>query len=141
MICAHDAKDRKKYHIPHYTLRALIRAKGIERSILISDLAHLSGLPDGEYTKNEYTVVLKDEGLWVKSEGTDLLSGAVKTLEKGCAYLVSRAGFSTEEALTMGSLNPARYFGIGNQYALCAGWTGKLVAFSWRDGILNPKKL
>ncbi len=129
------------YHIPHYTLRALIRAKGIERSILISDLAHLSGLPDGEYTKNEYTVVLKDEGLWVKNEGTDLLSGAVKTLEKGCAYLASQAGFSIEDALTMASLNPARYFGIDGHYALHVGWSGKLVGFTWRNGILNPEML
>jgi N-acetylglucosamine-6-phosphate deacetylase len=129
------------YHIPHYTLRALIRAKGIARSILVSDLAHLSGLPDGEYTKNENTVVLKDEGLWVKSEGTDLLSGAVKTLEKDCAYLASRAGFSMEEALIMASLNPARYFGIDDRYALYAGWTGKLVGFTWRDGVLLPRLL
>lgn len=129
------------YHIPHYTLRALIRAKGLERSILISDLAHLSGLPDGEYAKNGNTVVLKDEGLWVKGEGTNLLSGAVKTLEKDCAFLVGRAGFSLEAALTMASLNPARYFGIDNQYALCAGWTGKLAAFTWRGGTLHPEIL
>jgi N-acetylglucosamine-6-phosphate deacetylase len=129
------------YHIPHYTLRALIRAKGIERSILTSDLAHLSGLPDGEYAKNENTVVLKDEGLWVKSEGTDLLSGAVKTLEKDCAYLVSRAGFSIEDSLIMASLNPARYFGIDDRYAMHAGWSGKLVGFTWRNGILHPKML
>ena len=129
------------YHIPHYTLRALIRAKGIARSILISDLAHLSGMPDGEYAKNGNTVVLKDEGLWVKGEGTNLLSGAVKTLEKGCAYLAGQAGFALEDALTMASLNPARYFGIDGRCALHAGWSGKLVGFTWRDGVLDPEIL
>jgi N-acetylglucosamine-6-phosphate deacetylase len=129
------------YHIPPYTLRALIRAKGITRSILISDLAHLSGLPEGEYRKYGNTVVLKDEGLWVKGEGTDLLSGAVKTLDKDCAYLASRAGFSLEDALIMASLNPARYFGIDDRCALYAGWSGKLVGFTWRDGTLKPSML
>jgi N-acetylglucosamine-6-phosphate deacetylase len=129
------------YHIPHYTLRALIRAKGVSRSILVSDLAHLSGLPDGEYTKYGNTVVLQDEGLWVKGEGTDLLSGAAKTLEKDCAYLVARAGFSQEEALIMASINPARYFGVADRMELFTEWRGKLVAFTWSNGRISVRKL
>ncbi len=117
------------YHIPDYTLCAVIKAKGLERSILVSDLAHLSGLPDGEYDKMDRTVVLKDGGLWVKGEGTNLLSGAVKTLEQGCAYLVTRAGFSLEQALVLASLNPARYFGIEGEFQLFPGRKGPLVAF------------
>ena len=77
----------------------------------------------------------------MKGEGTNLLSGAVKTLEKDCAFLVGRAGFPLEAALIMASLNPARYFGIDGRYALHAGWSGKLVGFTWRDGILTPKML
>ena len=95
----------------------------------MSDLAHLSGLPDGEYDKMDRTVVLKDGGLWVKGEGTNLLSGAVKTLEQGCAYLVTRAGFSLEQALVLASLNPARYFGIEGEFQLFPGRKGPLVAF------------
>jgi N-acetylglucosamine-6-phosphate deacetylase len=49
------------YHIPAYTLRAVIKAKGVSRSILISDLAHLSGMPDGEYEANEITVALRHD--------------------------------------------------------------------------------
>ncbi|UCF96035.1 MAG: hypothetical protein JSV89_12715 [Spirochaetaceae bacterium] len=121
------------YHIPHYTLRAVIRAKGIDRSILISDLAHLSGLPDGEYHKNELPVVVQNGGLWVKGEGTNLLSGAVKTLDQDCAFLSSRSGFSIEQSLTMATLNPARYFGIEQGYDIFPGTRGGFAIFAW-DG-------
>jgi len=129
------------YHILHYTLRAVIKARGIGRSILTSDLAHLSGMPDGEYRKYERTVVLKDGGLWVKGEGTDLLSGAVKTLEQDCEYLATHSGFSIEEALVMASLNPARFFGIEDQMDLYPGRKLPLVVFSWRNNKLSVKNI
>lgn len=129
------------YHIPHYTLRAVIRAKGKERSILVSDLAHLSGLPEGEYIKNGLTVVLKDGGLWVKGEGTNLLSGAIKTLNEGCEYLAVHAGFTIEEALVLASLNPARYMGVEHKTQLYPGYKGPLVLFSWKDQKLTIKKV
>jgi N-acetylglucosamine-6-phosphate deacetylase len=129
------------YHIPGYTLRAVIRSKGLERSILVSDLAHLSGLPDGEYDKMDRTVVLKDGGLWVKGEGTNLLSGAVKTLEQGCSYLAAQAGFPLEQALLLASQNPARYFGIENHFQLFPGRKGPLVLFRLEEQELKIKEI
>jgi N-acetylglucosamine-6-phosphate deacetylase len=129
------------YHIPHYTLRAVIKAQGINRSILTSDLAHLSGMPEGEYFKYDRTVVVKDGGLWVKSEGTDLLSGAVKTLEQDCEYLASHSGFSIEQALLMASLNPARYFGIEDQMELFPGRKPPMILFSWKNNKLSVKNI
>jgi N-acetylglucosamine-6-phosphate deacetylase len=129
------------YHIPYYTLRAVIKARGINRSILTSDLAHLSGMPEGEYTKYDRTVVLKDGGLWVKGEGTDLLSGAVKTLEQDCEYLAAHSGFPIEQALVMASLNPARYFGIEGQMQLFPGRKAPFAVFSWKDNRLSVEKI
>ena len=129
------------YHIPDYTLRAVIMARKISRSILTSDLAHLSGMPEGEYCKYDRTVVLKDGGLWVKGEGTDLLSGAVKTLEQDCEYVAARAGFSIEQALLMASLNPARYFGIESQMDLFPERKSPLVVFSWKNNKLSVKEI
>ena len=120
------------FHIPYYTLRAAIKAKGAGRSLLVSDLAHLSGLPDGEYSKMEKTVVLKDGGLWVKGEGTNLLSGAVKTLEQDCSWLAANAGFTIEQALILASLNPARYLNREADLHLHPGKIGPFAVFEWR---------
>lgn len=124
------------FHIPAATLKTVIRAKGLEKSILVSDIVYLSGMPDGEYVKNGLTVVLKDGGLWVKGQGTNLLSGAAKTLDEGCSYAAQNDVCSLEQALLMSSINPARYMGIQNSVDLYPGYKGPLVAFLW-----NGKKL
>jgi N-acetylglucosamine-6-phosphate deacetylase len=129
------------YHIPSYTLRAVIKSKGMGRSILVSDLAHLSGLPDGEYVKNENEVILRNGGLWVKSEGGDLLSGAVKTLEKDCEFVASAVGFSIEDGFKMASTNPARYFQIESDFSLFPGRKGPLVVFSWDNDELKVEQV
>jgi N-acetylglucosamine-6-phosphate deacetylase len=98
-------------------------------------------MPEGEYTKYGNTVVLKDEGLWVKGEGTNLLSGAVKTLEKDCAYIVSHSGFSLEEALLMASINPARYFGCPSWTELFPGKKGTLMSFTWENDHLKVDRI
>lgn len=125
------------YHIPYYTLKAVIRAKRSDRSILVSDLAHLSGLPDGEYSKNELTVVVQKGGLWVKGEGINLLSGAVKTLDQDCAFLASHSCFSIEQSLTMATRNPARYFGIEQEFDIVPGAKGRFALFAWDGENLN----
>jgi len=125
------------YHIPSYTLRAAIRSKGTSRSILISDLSKLSGLPDGEYEANEMPVVLRDGGLWVKDKGTNLLSGAAKTLDLDVAYAAEVAGFPLEDALLMATVNPARYFGVEAEFQLYPGRKGSLALFSWQNGNLK----
>jgi N-acetylglucosamine-6-phosphate deacetylase len=129
------------YHIPHYTLRAVISAKGVERSILISDLSSLSGMPDGEYEANEMTVVLKEGGLWVKEKGTNLLSGAAKTLDLDVQFLAAEADFPLEQALIMATMNPARYFGIEGQMQLYSGRKGPLAVFSWKNQKLQVHKI
>jgi N-acetylglucosamine-6-phosphate deacetylase len=130
------------YHIPAYTLRALIAAKGFDRSILISDLGHIAGQPDGEYRTSEGTVVVLEQGgLWIKGKGTDLLSGAAKTLERDVEYLASAAGVDIELALLMASRNPARYFGIEREFDLFAGRRGPLALFRWQDNRLSVEAL
>jgi N-acetylglucosamine-6-phosphate deacetylase len=130
------------YHIPAYTLRALINAKGIDRSILTSDLGYIAGQPDGEYRTSEgMLVVLKEGGLWVKGKGTDLLSGAAKTLDRDVEYLSSHAGFDIEQSLLMASRNPGRYFSIECEFDLYSGRRGPLALFRWQDNKLSVEAI
>lgn len=119
------------FHIPAPTLKTVLRAKGLDRSILVSDIVYLSGMPEGEYENNGHTVILKDGGLWVKGQGTNLLSGAAKTLDEGCSYAATNDVCSIEQALMMASVNPAIYMGIQNVTDLYPGYKGSLVAFLW----------
>ncbi len=129
------------HHIPYYTLKAIIKAKGIDKSILTSDLFYLSGFPEGEYLSktNGMKVVLKDDGLWVK--GKDMLCAAVKTLDQDVEYIVKYCNFSIENALIMASINPARYFGIEDKLMIYPGRKGSLVVYSWKNNHLKVRKI
>ncbi len=129
------------FHIPHFTLKAVIKSKGINKSILTSDLFYLSGLPEGEYLSktDKRKVILKDEGLWVKGE--DMLSGAAKTLNQNVEYIVRYCGFSIEEALIMASINPAKYFGIEDKIMIYPGRKGPLAIFSWKNDRIETIKI
>jgi N-acetylglucosamine-6-phosphate deacetylase len=116
------------HHMPDGTLRIAFRAKGPEKSILVSDLAHLSGLPDGEYDMEGNRVVLREGGIWVK--GSWLLSGAARTLDRNVEY-VARQEPGIAQSLLMATRNPAAAVGELAWAELAAGRRGPIAVFSW----------
>lgn len=119
------------HHVPYPTLRIGLRAKGTARSILVSDIVHLCGLPDGEYEMEGNAVVLRDGGLRVKSGG--LLSGAVKTLFQDVELLSRESEPGIEAALLMATQSPALAVGDRSWAELAPGRRGPIAVFSW-DG-------
>lgn len=120
------------HHVPFTTLRIGIRSKGIHRSILVSDLAHLSGLPEGEYEMEGNRVELRDGGLRVK--GSKMLSGAARTLAEDVQWLARQPEPGIEQALLMASRNPAAVMGDVAWAELAPGRRGPIAVFSW-DGV------
>jgi len=119
------------HHVPFATLRLGIRAKGVPRSILVSDLAHLSGLPEGQYEMEGNRVELRDGALHVK--GTGLLSGAARTLRQDIELLAREAEPGIESALLMATRSPAAVVGDRPWVDLRPGRRGPVAVFSW-DG-------
>ncbi|MGO9310055.1 MAG: N-acetylglucosamine-6-phosphate deacetylase [Spirochaetia bacterium] len=119
------------HHVPFATLRIGIRAKGVEKSILVSDLAPLAGLPDGEYEMEGNRVELRDGGLRVKA--TSLLSGAARTLREDVELLGRQTEPGIECALLMATRSPAAAVGDLPWADLRPGRRGPVAVFSW-DG-------
>jgi N-acetylglucosamine-6-phosphate deacetylase len=119
------------HHIPFSTLRIGLRAKGPERSVLVSDIAFLSGLADGEYEMEGNTVELRAGGLWVK--GSWMLSGAARTLDRDVELLGRESEPGMEQALLMATRNPAAAAGDLGWADLVPGREGPVAVFSW-DG-------
>jgi len=119
------------HHVPFHALRIGLRTKGPERSIMVSDLAPLSGLPDGEYEMEGNRVVLKEGGLRVKDSG--LLSAAARTLAEDVQWLSLQPEPGVEQALLMATRNPAALVGDPSWAELEPGRRGPLAVFSW-DG-------
>ncbi len=97
----------------------------------MSDLAHLSGLPDGEYEMEGNTVLLREGGLRVK--GTGLLSGAARTLAQDVELLARESEPGIEAALLMATRSPAAAVGDQAWAVLESGRRGPVAVFSW-DG-------
>lgn len=96
------------HHLPASTLKAMLRAKGSSRSILVSDSVAIAGNPPGHYTgPTGLPVDLTADGRLALS-GTTLLAGAVRNLRECLAWAVYGAGVAFADAVAMASINPAR---------------------------------
>ncbi len=125
------------HHIPLSTFKVAVRAKGVDRVILASDLTYLAGLPEGEYTTENRSVVMRDSGVWVKD--APLLAGAATTLERDVEILARQPEPGIEAALLCATRVPAQALKCEDLFELEAGRTGPLVVFGWRDGKLEIK--
>ncbi len=127
------------HHIPYHVLKTGLRAKGIARSLFTSDLVYLGGKPEGEYTKAERTVVVRDGGVFIK--GSSLLSGAWRSLAQGIDRAVACGVVCADEALTLASLNPAILFGEPDMMNTVPGTGGPFVLFRESGGGLKLERI
>ncbi|MEO8228597.1 MAG: amidohydrolase family protein [Chloroflexota bacterium] len=96
------------HHLPPSIMKPLIRAKGVERSILVSDAVSFAGLPPGIYELfNGADVELLASGR-LELHGTPYLAGAVAMLPVCVSNAVRYAGVTLAEAVGMVTANPAR---------------------------------
>lgn len=117
------------HHLPADTLRAMVRAKGVEHSILISDAVALAGMPPGTYDEPVGgRVELSADGR-ASVAGTNVLAGAVRPLKDGVAWATASGVCSLGEAVRMGSEVPGRIVGERGLFRLSE--PADLVRFSF----------
>ncbi len=116
------------HHLPDDTLKVMLRAKGIERSILVSDMVALGGMTPGLYeTPVGGRVELSAEGR-LSLAGTGFLAGSVVPLKDAVAH-VARTFLSLSESLRLATQNPARF--LGRVGKLQVGVPADLIRFTW----------
>ena len=115
------------HHLPADALKAMIRAKGIARSILVSDAVSLAGMAPGVYeTSVGGSVELNASGR-LSLAGTTYLAGAALPLKDGVARAMGMAGISLAEAMTMATVNPGRF--VDGRGELRVGERADLIRF------------
>jgi N-acetylglucosamine-6-phosphate deacetylase len=117
------------HHLPAETLKAMIRAKGIECSILVSDSVALAGMPPGCYeTPIGGRVELSSDGR-ISMEGTSTLAGAGVPLVVCVGLATGMTGRPLAEVLTMATRNPGRF--AGDRGTLAPGALADIFRFHW----------
>jgi N-acetylglucosamine-6-phosphate deacetylase len=120
------------HHLPADTFRVMLRAKGLERAILVSDVAALAGLPPGRYEQpiGGRVELTADGRLGVA--GTPYLAGAARNLAEDVAVAIGLGGLTLAEALRLATANPGRF--AGGRGRLEPGAPADLIRFAWAPG-------
>ncbi len=119
-------------HIHPAAMQILVRIKGLDKVVLISDSAPLAGLPDGEYEWEHKPVHVRD-GRCVLPDGT--LAGAHELLDTGVRNLVNLLGLPLEKALIPATRTPADSVGAKHKGRLEPGCDADIVIL---DGEIKP---
>jgi N-acetylglucosamine-6-phosphate deacetylase len=96
-------------HVHPAVMAILLRIKGMERVVLVSDASPLAGLPDGTYEWARKRVFVRD-GSCRLADGT--IAGAHALLDTGVRNLVGLVGLPLEQALVPATRVPAEELGL-----------------------------
>ncbi len=120
------------WHLPADTFKAMLRAKGMERAILVSDMVALAGMPPGLYEEAiGGSVEVSKEGK-ISVAGTPYLAGASLPLSANVAIATEMAGISLADGLRLATQNPGRL--VGGRGRLEVGARADLIRFDWSQG-------
>lgn len=94
-------------HLPPAFVKVAIRAKGLERSILVTDAVTPAGCPPGIYKIGDIEVELSADNR-VERTDTRRLAGSALQMHHGVENLMRFTGMSLLNALRLGTVQPAR---------------------------------
>ena len=119
------------HHLPTDVLKTMLRAKGLSRSILVSDSVALAGMPPGTYkTSVGGEVELQADGRLCLM-GSEYLAGSTATLAECIANVMLLADIPLKDALRMATVNPGTF--MHGRGRLKVGARADLVRFRCSD--------
>ena len=125
--------DENGIHVQPDLIKMVVRTKGVERMILISDSMPLSG----DYTNNEADGVAYGPDLNYDYEGH--LAGSHLTLDNACRNLMKHTGYGLCHAIRFATLNPAVALGIDHEVgSLAPGKKANLIVI---DDMVHVEKV
>lgn len=120
-------------HLPPSFVKVGVRAKGLEKSILVTDAVTPAGCPPGVYRLGHIEVRLSED-LSVRLTDTGRLAGSALSMDRGVENLVRLTGVTLEQALRMATVNPAAAMDVaGRKGFLEPGDSAELVFFRYDE--------
>ena len=120
-------------HVHPDLQRMIIKCKGIERVVLITDSTlERNGIPGENFSKFKNL-----DDLNFNEHGA--LSGSRLTMNKACRNIMSHTNCGIAQAFVMGSLNPARVIGMDDEIGSIE--PGKIADLVFVDDRFNVDKV
>ena len=120
------------FHLPADTFKAMLRAKGLDRSYLVSDTTALGGMPPGVYDQPIGSRVEVGSDGRLSVVGTPYLAGASRPLCEDVALAIRMADLMLCDGLALATVNPGRF--VGRRGRLAVGEAADLILFDWEKG-------
>jgi N-acetylglucosamine-6-phosphate deacetylase len=122
------------HHLPDEFLRRALEAKGVERSILVTDAVAPALCPPGPYMLGSVAVELRGDDR-VTLRGGERLAGSSLRMDRAIGNVMARAEVGLAHAVTMATTNPARVGRVpGRLRGLQPGSRADLVRFRMDHG-------
>jgi N-acetylglucosamine-6-phosphate deacetylase len=113
-------------HVAPEVVQLFLQAKGIERSVLITDATAATGMPDGTYQLGPIQVEVKDGKCTMDGK----LAGSVLTMDSAVRNVTRFSGWNLQNAIRAASLNPAHAVGLATHGRLSVGMEANAIALS-----------
>lgn len=103
-------------HIDPAVIKLFLRAKGLDRAILITDAISATGMPDGKYKLGSFEVEVKGN----RCDLNGKLAGSVLTLDRAVRNVMSFVPLDLAQAIQLVTQNPARLLGMADTHGTLA---------------------
>jgi N-acetylglucosamine-6-phosphate deacetylase len=128
------------FHLREEEICVFYKTKGVEHTIVTSDVTSFAALPPGQYKSEEDEIIeLTPEGM-LRYPGQNVLYGSASPISKGVAHIMEVTGCTLGDAIRMASTNPAKLYGMTDRGSIEPGKRADLILFSIGEKELNIAK-
>ena len=99
-------------HVDPAIYQLLLKVKGEDKTLLVTDAVRCAGMPDGEYTLGDLPITKVGEYVYLQDKIGETLAGSILAMNRGIQVLVTQGGYTLHQALKAASTNPARVLGL-----------------------------
>ena len=121
-------------HVEPEIVDLFVRAKGLDRAVLITDATSATGMPDGTYRLGSFEVEVRNG----RCEAHGKLAGSVLTMDRAVSNVMKFARLNFQDSIRLATLNPACTLGIEDRKGLLkAGADADIAVFSPKGDVVR----
>jgi N-acetylglucosamine-6-phosphate deacetylase len=107
--------DKHAAHVDPVHLKILVKVKGIDNIILITDSLFPAGFQEGVHEGSDGRRVIVYKNDVNRLEENNFLAGSVMSMNMAVKNMMNHTGIALTDAVKMASANPARLLGIDDR--------------------------